>query len=130
MSLQPVDDQGHPTSLGPSFVRTLIPIVVSQIIAYLASQGLDAGPYKELLAQLLGAVLGWVYYIGVRVLEVKVKPHFGWLLGVAKTPTYDATSKVDSASPTQESAGPASDLPENTPVVVEPTSENQISSEL
>lgn len=101
----------------PSFVRTAVPLAVAQIVAYFASRGLDLGPYQTLLEQGLGWLAGLLYYMAVRVIEVKIKPKYGWLLGAPKAPTYDAVSKLDPASPTSESAGPAADAEDGTPTV-------------
>ena len=73
-----------------SIIRTFVPVLVGQIITWLAAQGiLDAtGEISGLLISMLTLVFTTAYYAIVRLLETKVSSKFGWLLGVAKTPTY------------------------------------------
>lgn len=99
-----------------SIIRTVIPTVVGTAIAWLAAHGLDLGSQEALITGALIATCTTLYYAGVSFLERKVHPAFGWLLGVAKPPTYDATAKLDPSSPTGVSAGPASPLPDGTPL--------------
>lgn len=75
--------------ISASVVRTVVPIIVAQIVALLAARGIDAGAWTEVLSQVVGALVATLYYYLARLLETYVKPRFGWLLGKAKTPTYD-----------------------------------------
>ena len=109
-----------PAQITPSIIRTAVPLAVAQLVAYLASRGLDVGPWRPLLEQAIGWSAGVVYYAAVRVLEVKIRPRWGWLLGTPKAPTYDATAKLDPASPSGESAADASMLPADVPVETVP----------
>jgi hypothetical protein len=68
--------------LAPSFVRTAVPLVVGPL---LARYGFSADDPDTVM--LLSALLGWVYYVAVRVMELKA-PTLGYLLGIAKPPTY------------------------------------------
>ena len=104
-----------------ALIRTAVPGAVGVLLGWLAARGfnLDPDTQQGLIAALTGVAIA-LYYSLVTLLERKVNPAFGWLLGAAKTPTYDATAKVDDASPTGQSAGPASPLPDGTPVEVEP----------
>ncbi len=68
--------------LGPSLVRTAVPLVVGPLLARYGFSADDPD-----VVMLLSALLGWVYYVIVRVLELKA-PTLGYLLGVAKPPTY------------------------------------------
>lgn len=97
-------------------IRTVVPAAVGTLLAWLAVKGLDLGSLQEGLSTALVAACTALYYAGVALLERKVHPAFGWLLGVAKAPTYDATAKKDPSSPTGESAAVASPLPDDTPV--------------
>jgi hypothetical protein len=99
-----------------AIIRTLVPTVVGTCIAWLAAHGLDLGANQELFTTALIAACTTGYYALVTLLERKVHPAFGWLLGAAKAPTYDATAKKDDASPTGESAAVANPLPDGTPV--------------
>lgn len=102
-----------------AIIRTVVPTVVGTLIAWLAAKGLDLGAQQEALSTALVAACTALYYALVTLLERKVHPAFGWLLGAAKAPTYDATAKVDDASPTGQSAAVASPLPDGTPVQVQ-----------
>ena len=68
--------------LTPSFVRTAVPLIVGPL---LARYGFDADDPNVVM--LLSAGLGWLYYVIVRLLEQKA-PNLGYLLGMAKQPTY------------------------------------------
>ena len=70
-----------PTSLPPSIVRTVVPIVVGWISTWLPIT-------SEQLAAVVGTVVAALWYVGARVLEVYVSPRFGWLLGWATAPEY------------------------------------------
>lgn len=105
-----------------SLIRTVVPLIVQVVIGQLAAKGIHAGAASEFIAQLVGGVIAALYYLAVRILETRFKAVWGWLLGLPKPPTYDATAKVDPASPTGESAAPASDVaPVNAPVETVPT---------
>lgn len=65
-----------------SLIRTVTPVVVGWLIALLPS--LDSAATGAFVSSLLAAL----YYALVRVLEDRVSPKFGWLLGLAKTPGY------------------------------------------
>jgi hypothetical protein len=102
--------------LAPSIVRTVTPYVVGILVTLLGKAGFDWEPSAEALV-LVTAGVSAVYYAIVRVLETRGVQAWGWLLGLPKAPTYDATVKADPNSPTDESAAVASDLPEDTPTV-------------
>jgi hypothetical protein len=86
-------------SVVPSVVRTVTPVIVAAVVSYLF--GLDV--VKNILDAFgvtvdqattgftvtVTAVLTAVYYWGVRLLETYVKPQFGWLLGLSKSPVYE-----------------------------------------
>lgn len=98
-------------------IRTAVPSLVGFALSWLAIRGFDLNPdTQEALVTSLTTLMIAAYYALVTLLERKVNPAFGWLLGVAKAPTYDATSKLDPSSPTGESAAVASPLPDDTPV--------------
>lgn len=70
----------------PSLIRTVVPFLVALAgpwaLRYLGVTEAD-------LSNVLTVALGAVYYVAVRALE-QYAPQFGWLLGVAKTPSYEA----------------------------------------
>ena len=73
-----------------SLIRTICPMLVGQIMTWLAAIGvLDAT--GEISAQLIASftlLFTTLYYALVRVLETKLSPKWGWLLGAAKAPEY------------------------------------------
>lgn len=70
----------------PSFVRTLVPVAVGQIAAYLATIGIEL-PEDVMAAVtvILGFIITALWYTAVRFLEQKW-PWIGVLLGWATTP--------------------------------------------
>jgi hypothetical protein len=79
--------------LGASYLRTSVGIAVGTGVAWLARHAhiiidtsTSAGVTSAFTATTIGA-----YYLVVRFLETKV-PAFGWLLGLAKLPTYPAAT--------------------------------------
>lgn len=71
-----------------SFIRTVVPIAVGQIGAFLAAKGLDIDKNSlDGLQAFLGGLISSLYYLVVRVLERKY-PKAGVLLGIAAKPTY------------------------------------------
>lgn len=81
-------------ALWASIVRTLVPIIVGSVTAWLVGIGFPAGEeFEGLLTAVLTLAFGGLYYTVVRLLETYVTPKFGWLLGLAKAPaTYVATA--------------------------------------
>lgn len=79
--------------LGASLVRTFVATAVGTAVAYLAKNAhivIDDGTSAGLTQAFTGTVIG-VYYLVIRSLETKI-PAFGWLLGLAKLPTYPAAT--------------------------------------
>lgn len=77
--------------LGASLVRTFVATAVGVGVAWLAKNAhivIDGSTSAGLVQAFTGFVIG-LYYLVVRTLETKV-PAFGWLLGLAKLPTYPA----------------------------------------
>lgn len=78
----------HPAvaGIGASIVRTIVPVIVGVVLGAAAKRGfdLDSGAITEAAT----VVITTVYYAVVRLLEVRIAPAWGWLLGVAKVPTY------------------------------------------
>jgi hypothetical protein len=71
-----------------SLIRTNVPYIVSAIVTFLATKGIDMGDdTKTALITFLTWLLGSIYYAAVRYLEKK-NPQMGKLLGVASKPTY------------------------------------------
>ena len=74
------------TPSAPSFVRTLVPVAVGQVIAYIATLGIVVpGDVETALTVVLGFVATAVWYAAVRFLEQKF-PKLGVLLGWAAVP--------------------------------------------
>lgn len=70
----------------PSIVRTIVPVAVGQLAAYLAT--IEVNVPEDVMAGLtvvLGFVVTTVYYLAVRFIEQKF-PKLGALLGWAETP--------------------------------------------
>lgn len=74
------------TPSAPSIVRTLVPVAVGQIIAYIATLGIVVpGDVETALTVVLGFIATTVWYTAVRFLEQKF-PKIGILLGWASVP--------------------------------------------
>lgn len=107
--------------LGPSVIRTVVPLLVALFTSWLVKLGIDPGPYEDLIAQLAGGLVALAYYVAVRVFEMHVAPRLGWLLGLPKQPTYDAPAAPSEQSPTGYEATPDTPgIPEGEPVDVIP----------
>lgn len=83
-----------------SIIRTFVPVLVGQIITWLATQGIldSTGEISGLLITVFTLVFTTAYYALARYLETFVSAKFGWLLGYAKRPVYTKTG-VEKASP-------------------------------
>lgn len=68
--------------LTPAFVRTAVPLIVGPLVARFGFNADD-----PTVTALLAGVIGWLYYVAVRLIELKA-PTFGYLLGIAKAPAY------------------------------------------
>ncbi len=73
-------------SLLPSVLRTFVPLIVGAVISILARLGDTVD--SDAVTTIVTAGITGVYYLVVRVLEYRVKPQFGWLLGYPAQPTY------------------------------------------
>lgn len=73
-----------------SIIRTVTPVLVGQVMTWLAAQGvLDAtGEISALMISGLTLLFTTLYYALARWLETFVSAKFGWLLGYAKQPVY------------------------------------------
>lgn len=70
----------------PSFVRTLVPAAVGQLVAYVATLGIAVpGDVEIAMTVILGFIATTIWYVVVRFVEQKW-PKFGALLGWAATP--------------------------------------------
>lgn len=77
--------------LGASYVRTGVTLAVGTLIAWLARRAnivIDEATSAGVTAAFTTTTIG-LYYLVVRALETKI-PAFGWLLGLAKLPSYPA----------------------------------------
>lgn len=81
--------------LGASVVRTFVATGVGTVLAWVAKKTgfiIDSAT-SEGAIQAFTAVVIAAYYFVIRSLEIKV-PAFGWLLGLAKLPTYPAPTNT------------------------------------
>ncbi len=72
--------------LAPSFIRTLVPLIVGYLVSLGARYGFDIN--DDQAASLITVGATYAYYVVVRYLETHSNSRFGWLLGSARTPTY------------------------------------------
>lgn len=84
----------NPTAYGRSIIRTVVPIIVGSIIAWLAARGVKVDEATILPA--VDAIAAATYYAIIRLIEDKW-PKAGWLLGSPGAPSY--TSPASSTSP-------------------------------
>lgn len=73
------------SALGASIVRTVVPA----IMALLITAGLRVGiEIPDSIEAVITTVVMAVYYAIIRLLETRVGPAWGWLLGYARAPEY------------------------------------------
>lgn len=78
--------------IGKSVVRTIAPLVVGLVVAGLAR--IHVSTDQQVVTDVVTAGVSAVYYALARVLEEKVSPNWGWLLGAKGAPQYkDATAE-------------------------------------
>lgn len=81
------------TGIGASIVRTVVPLVVGALVTAFARVGVDLEADPETVVAVSSAattIVGALYYAAVRLAETHLGPAFGWLLGYANAPRYDA----------------------------------------
>jgi hypothetical protein len=76
-----------------SIVRTVVPLIIGWVLALPVAAWL--GLTEEQATSAATAVVTAVYYVAVRLAEQHLSPRFGWLLGLAKPPTYDTPEGGD-----------------------------------
>lgn len=75
------------SALWASIVRTIVPLLVGAVVAFLVGKGITLdSEFEGLLTTLLTVAFSGLYYIAVRLLETYVTPKLGWLIGLAKSP--------------------------------------------
>lgn len=91
------------TTFVASLIRTVVPIIVGSVAAWLTKIGLDLDPeaYNN-LGIWLTLIFSSLYYALVRLLEEKF-PQIGWFLGLAKSP--DSYSQGPSVTLDQKPSG-------------------------
>ena len=96
----------HPTTagIGTSIVRTFVPIVVALLVRAGAKVGLDLDP--GLFLEVVTVIITTIYYVVVRLLETRVAPIWGWLLGVAKVPAYPTAINTTAVEAPPVGGGP------------------------
>lgn len=72
--------------IGPSVIRTVVPLIVGLVLAQAIRLGLDL-PATE-IGLIVEAVVTAVYYSLVRLAEARLSPVWGWLLGRKGAPVY------------------------------------------
>ena len=87
-----------------SLIRTAVPAIVGGVIAWLTSFGLALDPELETtLTVALTSASVFIYYAVVRLLEVKVSPWWGTLLGTRNSPDgYSPGRPPLDAAPAEE----------------------------
>ena len=72
-----------------SIIRTVVPLIVGAVLAFLASQGIEPvdASFAANLTAFLTFLFSALYYIVVRLVAKKF-PRFEWLLGSPAKPTY------------------------------------------
>lgn len=99
-------------SILASIIRTVVPVAVGQVVAWLALLNVELTDDAQTgLTAFLGGLITAVYYVLVRLAEQKL-PWVGVLLGLAKTP--DGYSKPEG----KHALGP-DDLPDDMDTIVE-----------
>lgn len=73
-------------NLVTSLIRTIVPALAGWLIGWGAQRGLAIEATQ--LTYILNIAAMALYYGTARVLEERVRPWFGWLLGRAKQPVY------------------------------------------
>lgn len=77
-------------ALFDSLIRTYVPWLAGVIIGWLVSLGIPLDPEVEVQVTLtLMGAASMLWYFLARVFEIYVSPKLGWLLGLAKQPTYE-----------------------------------------
>ena len=72
-----------------ALIRTFVPSLVGTLIAWSATKGIGVDDATSAaVTSFLIALTTAAYYAFATLLERKVDPAFGWLLGVPKTPSY------------------------------------------
>ena len=71
-----------------SVIRTVVPVIVGLLVAGLAKFGFHLT--DDTFTGVITTAVKGAYYAAARWLEVKVNPAWGWLLGKAGAPKYDA----------------------------------------
>lgn len=71
-------------------IRTVVPIIVTLLLTIAAKAGIhiDDTVAEAVVTNAVGAILGALYYAGVRALEHFKSSKWGWLLGSPNAPTY------------------------------------------
>ena len=87
------------SGVGTSIVRTVVPLVLALIVRAGAKAGLNLDP--GLFLDTVTVVVTTLYYAVVRLLESRVAPAWGWLLGVAKVPAYPTMSNTTTQAAAQ-----------------------------
>jgi hypothetical protein len=108
------------TTLGPSVIRTVVPLVVGLLLTQ-AAKHLGADIDEGLATDIVTVVVSSAYYALARLLEENASHWFGLLLGKRGAPTYQAPAAPSEESPTGAVATvDTPGVPEGEPVTVDP----------
>lgn len=80
-------------------VRTVVPAIVALITAWMVQKGIDPGPYQDLITLVISSAVGGLYWLIVRILEEKLSPIFGALLGKVGKPNYETPTAPAAPTP-------------------------------
>lgn len=115
-------------TIGPSVIRTVVPLLYGALITWAATKNIDLGSYEELITTVITTVVSGLVYAALRFAEEKGLTLASILLGSKKKPTYSGTVKADPTSPTGQSAAESAPdtlgIPEDQPVAVIPVDED------
>jgi hypothetical protein len=90
----------------PAVIRTVVPAAVGAFISWLFGIGIQVDSEGEnAINKALTVLLIAAYYALATLLERRVSPSFGWLLGMAKTPAYSHHSPPAAAPVVVDDAG-------------------------
>lgn len=94
-----------------SLIRTWVPLAIGAALSWLGLHHINPALTAQQLANLITVLTAFVvglYYAIVRLLEKYVSPKFGWLLGLAKAPSYPVSTPAAAAASTETQARAAS----------------------
>lgn len=93
---------------GRSIIRTVVPLIVGTVVAWLASRGINID--QATLLPLVDTLVAGAYYAVIRAAEKKW-PSMGWMLGAPGAPSYaSSVTSPQGIIPVQPSSSASSDI--------------------